>query len=72
MIFKILDFGKGLFDEKFDMDLSEEESNYQIKSFKNSFDRKESLNLSLSMEKEFLINEAFFNPIPEEDFLFLN
>jgi hypothetical protein len=68
----ILEFGKGLFNEKLDLDLSEEESTYQIKYYKNSNERKESLNFSLNMEKELLINNAFYDPIPEETFLFLD
>lgn len=58
------DFGRGLFNEKFDLDLSEDEP-FVIKSHKNSLDNN-------NYEKELEIREAFFDPIPEEAFLCLD
>lgn len=63
------EFGRGLFNEKLDLDLSEDEP-YQIKSHKNSTDSRD--NFSLIMEKDIKINEAIFEPIPEETFLCLD
>merc|ERR1712151_137952 len=55
------EFGKGLFNEKYDLDLSEEDSPF-IRSHKNSTDSKDSF--QLIMDKELEITEAIFDPMP--------
>merc|ERR1711957_617450 len=63
------EFGKGLFNEKYDLDLSEEDSPF-IRSRKNTTDVRDSFNLI--MDKELEITEAIFDPMPEECFLCLD
>lgn len=62
-----LEFGKGLFNEKLDLDLSEDHEPYHIdfnKSRKNT-------DISI-FEKEVEINGAIFDSIPEDMFFSLD